>query len=90
MHSAMPARQGEVIMTTPHLSDDTPEPGTLNTLPDGLLFQNADMRTQRALQAAQARTDLGSAKGAASLLSEEELRELQSWIEMKLRRRAGF
>jgi hypothetical protein len=78
------------MMTDLHLSDDTPEPGSLNTLPDPLHFQIADRGSQHALQAAQERADLGSAKGAASLLSEEGLRELQSWIEMKLRRRAGF
>ena len=63
---------------------DTPNPSSLKTISD------RDARPTRTPSAVQERTDLAAAKGAASILTEPELRELKAWIEMIIARRDGF
>ena len=70
--------------------DDTPNPSSLKTLPELPIPSNPAARATHAPSAVQAGADLGTAKGAASLLTEQGLRELKAWIETIIARRDGF
>ena len=71
-------------------NDDTPNSSSLKTSPDRPIPSDPDALPTRTPRAVQERADLDAAKGAASILTEQELRELKAWIEMISARRDGF
>lgn len=70
-------------------NDDTPNPSTSKTTPDLLVAAHLDDPLGHTIAVTRAEADLITAKGAASRLTEQGLKELRAWIEIIIARRDG-